>query len=364
MAPLASSYDLVVVDTPPVDTTLQALALNASRWLLIPTKADASSIRGIQRIAERVADARQAGHEIDILGVVLAGVPTAARRVRAGAIADITAVLGDSASLLDAVVRSSDAVARECRTKGILAHELAEQLEGAEPFWRALRNGSTPQQRVPGSAPALADDYIRVTEQVLLRLSDLEACRGGGVTDSRFSSIGQILDRRIPPAALPEDDSSSSAVETTVKEGTITRIEDAPLAGRARERQTDREPDPRAAGAADPATSSRSSGGARRIVFRLDPDLHRSLGDRATAERTSYGQLVLDAVEAVHSDGQLPALAGRLRLSPRRHRTVSPTPGPGPMPDPRCPSRFESMPARWRSSTVSPRSRERRTEPT
>jgi chromosome partitioning protein len=178
LAPLASSYDLVVVDTPPVDTTLQALALNASRWLLIPTKADASSIRGIQRIAERVADARQAGHEIDILGVVLAGVPTAARRVRAGAIADITAVLGDSASLLDAVVRSSDAVARECRTKGILAHELAEELEGAEPFWRALRNGSTPQQRVPGSAPALADDYIRVTEQVLLRLSDLEAAEG------------------------------------------------------------------------------------------------------------------------------------------------------------------------------------------
>ena len=149
LAPLATKYDLVVVDTPPVDTTLQALALNASRWLLIPTKADASSIRGIQRIAERVADARQAGHEIDILGVVLAGVPTAARRVRAGAIADITAVLGDSASLLDAVVRSSDAVARECRTKGILAHELAEELEGAEPFWRALREGSTPQHGCP-----------------------------------------------------------------------------------------------------------------------------------------------------------------------------------------------------------------------
>ena len=178
LAPLATKYDLVVVDTPPVDTTLQALALNASRWLLIPTKADASSIRGIQRIAERVADAREAGHEIDILGVVLAGVPTAARRVRAGAIADITAVLGDSASLLDAVVRSSDAVARECRTKGILAHELAEELEGAEPFWRALREGNTPQQRVPGTAPALADDYIRVTEQVLLRLSDLEAAQG------------------------------------------------------------------------------------------------------------------------------------------------------------------------------------------
>jgi chromosome partitioning protein len=177
LAPLAVHYDLVVIDTPPVDTTLQVMALRASRWLLIPTKADASSIRGIQRIAERVAEVRESGHELDILGVVLASVPTAARRVRADAIADISAVLGDSASLLSAVIRSSDAVARECRAKGILAHELAEQLEGAEPFWRALRDGGTPQ-RVPGSAPALADDYIRVTEQVLLRLDDMEAREG------------------------------------------------------------------------------------------------------------------------------------------------------------------------------------------
>ena len=129
------------------------------------------------------------------------------------------------------------------------------------------------------------------------------------MTDSRFSSIAQILDRRIPAAATTTaDDESSAAVETTAREGTITRIEDAPFAGRPRERQPDREPDPKAAHGAAPGTSSRSSGGARRIVFRLDPDLHRVLGERATAERTSYGQLVLDAVEAAHSGGHLPAL--------------------------------------------------------
>lgn len=177
LAPTVSSYDVVLVDTPPVDTTLQVMALGAARWLLVPTKADASSIRGIQRIAERVVDARTGGHQLDILGVVLTGVPTAASRVRADAAADITAVLGGTAPLLATVIRSSDAVARECRAQGILAHELAERLEGVEPFWKALRDGHTPQ-RVPGSAPALADDYIRVTEQVLLRLHELEAARG------------------------------------------------------------------------------------------------------------------------------------------------------------------------------------------
>ena len=177
LTPIASSYDLVIIDTPPVDTTLQVMALGAARWLLIPTKADASSIRGIQRIAERVADARAGNHAIDILGVVLTGVPIAASRVRAGAIADITSVLGDTAPLLTTVIRSSDAVARECRAEGILAHELAERLEGVEPFWLALRDGHTPQ-RVPGSAPALADDYVHVTEQVLQRLNELETARG------------------------------------------------------------------------------------------------------------------------------------------------------------------------------------------
>ena len=51
--------------------------------------------------------------------------------------------------------------------------ELAERVEGAEPFWRALRNGTTPQ-RVPGSAPALAEDYVRLTEEVLSRIAAIE----------------------------------------------------------------------------------------------------------------------------------------------------------------------------------------------
>lgn len=177
LTPVVGAYDVVIIDTPPVDTTLQVMALGAARWLLVPTKADASSIRGIQRIAERVADARRNGHQIHILGAVLTGVPTAASRVRADAIADITAVLGGTAPLISSVIRSSDAVARECRARGVLAHELAEQLEGVEPFWRALREGHTPQ-RVPGSAPALADDYVHVTEQVLQRLNELETTQG------------------------------------------------------------------------------------------------------------------------------------------------------------------------------------------
>lgn len=173
LAPLAGGYDLILIDTPPVDVTLQAMALGAARWLLIPTRADASSIRGIRRIAERLGDSLEQ-HRIDLLGVVLTGVPVSARRVRADASRDIRAMLGAAAPLLTATIRSSDAVARTTRDEGILVHELAERVEGAEPFWRTLRSGGTPQ-RAPGTAPALADDYVRLTEEILKRMAELEA---------------------------------------------------------------------------------------------------------------------------------------------------------------------------------------------
>lgn len=177
LAPVAGEYDLVFVDTPPTDDTLQLLALKASRWLVIPTKADTSSIRAIKRIATRVVEARSTAHRLDILGVVLVGVPTTASRVRSGAEADIRSLVGDAAPLFDCGIRDSAAVARKTREDGILVHELAERVEGAEPFWRSLRDKTAPQN-LPGSAPALAGDYVRVAEQILLRIAALEDGRG------------------------------------------------------------------------------------------------------------------------------------------------------------------------------------------
>jgi chromosome partitioning protein len=173
LAPLASDYDLVFIDTPPTDETLQMLALRASRWLVIPTKADTSSIRAMRTIASKVAGAREGGHQLDLLGVVLAGVPTAAKRVRQEAENDIRTMLGDVAPLFEGFIRDSAAVARQARRDGILVHELAEKVEGAEPFWRSLRAG-TPITRLPGTAPDLASDYVRVVEQILLRINELE----------------------------------------------------------------------------------------------------------------------------------------------------------------------------------------------
>ena len=173
LAPIAGEYDVILIDTPPVDTTLQRLALGAARWLLIPTKSDASSIRGMERIAQQAAATVTDEHRIDLLGILLTGSTTSATRVRAGAEADIRALLGDDALLFGTTIRASEAVAREGRDQGLLVHELAEKVEGQEPFWKALRDGK-PSARLPGSAPALAGDYVLATDEIIKRINELE----------------------------------------------------------------------------------------------------------------------------------------------------------------------------------------------
>lgn len=171
LAPLAKHYDLVFIDTPPTNETLQLLALNASRWLLVPTKSDTSSIRAISRIAQIAGVARKGGHQVDVLGVVLAGVNTAAKRVLAEASGDINALLGGEAPLFEGTIRHSEASAVQARQRGVLAHELAELVEGAEPFWKDIKSGSP---RLSGAAPALAGDYIGVVEQMIGRIKESE----------------------------------------------------------------------------------------------------------------------------------------------------------------------------------------------
>lgn len=169
----AVDYDLVLIDCPPGEPTLQLLALGAARWLIIPTKSDAASVKGMARIAQRLVQARDSNPDVGLLGVVLFDVPTAATRMRRDISAQIAAALGGVAPLFEATIRHSVA-AVAARGRGLLVHEYAGDLAG-EPFWKALREGRTPAS--PGAAPALAADYAALTHEVLTRIASLEAER-------------------------------------------------------------------------------------------------------------------------------------------------------------------------------------------
>lgn len=173
LAPIAPDYDLIVLDTPPTRPNLLQLALCATRWIVVPTRADRASIEGLRVLAHQIETARDVNPAVELLGAVLFDVSTSAKVVRRNASADIESALNGAAPLLESIIRHGESSAVNARERGVLVHELAEKAESAEPFWKALREGRKPD-RIPGSASALAEDYLMLCQEVLERIQTAE----------------------------------------------------------------------------------------------------------------------------------------------------------------------------------------------
>lgn len=173
LAPIAHRYDLIVLDTPPTRPTLLQLALGAARWIVVPTRSDRSSIEGLRSLGTQIRTARATNPALELLGAVLFDTGASAKVIRRNAVADITAALDGAADLFSAVIRHAESAAVEARERGELVHELAGRVDTAEPWWQALREGRAPD-RVPGSAPALAEDYVLLCQEILTRIDSRE----------------------------------------------------------------------------------------------------------------------------------------------------------------------------------------------
>lgn len=167
LATVAGEYDLILIDTPPSrHGALVHLALTAARWVIVPTKSDRSSIEGLRVLGDQIAKVRAHNPDLEVLGAVLFGSGSAATVTRSNALDDITAVLGGAADLFESVIRHTESAAVDARNGGQLVHELADAVFHAEPWWKAIQEGRRPA-RVQGSAPALAEDYLMLTKEIL-----------------------------------------------------------------------------------------------------------------------------------------------------------------------------------------------------
>lgn len=172
---IADDYDLIVIDTPPSrKSSLVLLALAAARWIIVPTKSDRSSIEGLRKLGEQIVAMQDTNPDVEVLGAVLFGTGTSSSVVRRNASEDIEGSLAGQAPLFESFIRHAEAAANEAREKGRLVHELAEVVHNAEPYWVALKEGRRPQ-RVPGTAPALAEDYVLLTQEILGRITTMES---------------------------------------------------------------------------------------------------------------------------------------------------------------------------------------------
>jgi chromosome partitioning protein len=176
---LAGDYDLTLLDCPPGSDVLQEGALHAARWALIPTKTDDASRAGLRDVARRFVTARTTNPDLAVLGVVLFGVNTNARRVVGQARAALEQDLGGVAPVLTAAIRHVEAAAVDARGRGQLVHELERDASAAPKWYERLRSpGESAPQRLAGSAGVLAADYEALADEVVSRLVEAESETG------------------------------------------------------------------------------------------------------------------------------------------------------------------------------------------
>ena len=184
LLPLADQYDLVVVDTPPFAPVVLQLVLSTSRWLVIPTRGDNASLLGLRELAAEIDEARPSNPDLELLGIVLFDMDTAATRIRREAEKSVGQLLGvTSDRLLDRTIRHS-AAALDARGHGCLVHELAQMAAAERPhLFEALRAGLK-VTRIPGSVVQLEHDFRAITHTLVARMTASES-RELGVTMGR-----------------------------------------------------------------------------------------------------------------------------------------------------------------------------------
>lgn len=191
LAPLAGDYDLILLDCPPGGRLLQQQALAATHYTLIPARSDDASLDGLVRVAELFTAVRESSNpDIQLLGVVLFGIGSRARRIAEGARSAIARDLRDASLVFDTEIRHVEGPAQDCRRLGRLVHEIEAELPAAQRArlaWLRARRGEGRGKHRPdpdslaaaatlaASAPHLAGDYQRLAEELLGRLEKMNA---------------------------------------------------------------------------------------------------------------------------------------------------------------------------------------------
>lgn len=165
LAPVADAYDLIIIDCPPGNRPLQLAALAAARFVVIPTRADASSLRGLRRVARLFAEVRgSANPGLELLGVVLAGIGSQSRQLQRMFRDDVATLFGRDDAAFQTVIRHAEAPAIDARRMGRLVTELGKGL------YTTMATELGPR-RLAASAPGLAGDHQRLAAEIAERIT-------------------------------------------------------------------------------------------------------------------------------------------------------------------------------------------------
>lgn len=176
LAPVADEYDLIVFDLPPGEQMIINGTLECTRALVIPTRADSASIKGLSAIAESFTVGRRTNPDLRLAGVALFQIGSRSSRLEEAVRDRVSDLIGESAPVFDTRIRHLEAAAYDLRDKGLLAHELETQAAHAQiQRLASLRTGQKPAADfLARNATGLAEDYEQLTMEIFARMSEFD----------------------------------------------------------------------------------------------------------------------------------------------------------------------------------------------
>lgn len=179
LAPLEPHYDLVVFDSPPAGGVAVDAALAAAHWLVIPVKFDDGSLDGLELMARQFAGVRVgANPDLTLMGVALFDFSTQGTVIRREVRQQLLDELQGGAPVFKSIVRRSERAAYDMRRRGLLAHEYrskAEESNAKVSIGERIRRAQqgAPVDRYSTAAEGLAEDYKKLTTEILLSMGDI-----------------------------------------------------------------------------------------------------------------------------------------------------------------------------------------------
>lgn len=168
-----NQYDIVLIDTAPGEMPLLDIFLATSNYLIIPTREDEGSMRGLELLAEQFWNARRSGATIQLLGVVLFMADQRAAKRTSSTFAQISEMLaGSGVEPFSTPIRVAGGVAKDLREHSVTIGELVALAKAARKDRIAkLRLKERPERNFWGSDPdGLAIDYQQLVDAVIARL--------------------------------------------------------------------------------------------------------------------------------------------------------------------------------------------------
>ncbi len=188
LAPIADRYDLIVFDCPPGDDALGALGLAMARSLVIPIKFDAASLDGLELMAGRVDEIRNGVNpHLELLGIALFDLNPRATALRRQVIEELDMDFSRGVRIFGAAIRHSQRAAFDMRQDGYIAieYELMAARDREERLAMLRKGPEALELAGPAksqSATGLADDYTRLTNEILEAFTTPTAQNGETVT--------------------------------------------------------------------------------------------------------------------------------------------------------------------------------------